>query len=143
MKYIYDDGGRSAAGFKGKTGDCVARAIAIATRKPYRAVYNELTAIGWNSWRTYWRDSDGLYVSGKETRRREREYIESLGWQWTPTMRIGSGCKVHLRGDELPIGRLIVQVSGHLVAVIGGVIHDTHDCSRGGTRCVYGYWIRA
>jgi hypothetical protein len=24
--------------------------------------------------------------------------------------------------------------------VIDGVIHDTHDCSRGGTRCVYGYW---
>jgi hypothetical protein len=27
----YDDGGRSAAGFKGKTSDCVTRAIAIAT----------------------------------------------------------------------------------------------------------------
>jgi len=22
----------------------------------------------------------------------------------------------------------------------GGVIHDTHDCSRDGTRCVYGYF---
>jgi hypothetical protein len=27
----FDDGGRGAAGFKGKTGDCVCRAIAIAT----------------------------------------------------------------------------------------------------------------
>ena len=26
-----DDGGRSAAGFKGKAGDCVVRSIAIAT----------------------------------------------------------------------------------------------------------------
>jgi hypothetical protein len=25
--------------------------------------------------------------------------------------------------------------------VIDGVLHDTHDCTRGGTRCVYGYWI--
>jgi hypothetical protein len=24
--------------------------------------------------------------------------------------------------------------------VIDGVIHDTHDCSRNGTRCVYGYY---
>lgn len=31
MTFVYDDGGRSAAGFKGKTGDCVTRAIAIAT----------------------------------------------------------------------------------------------------------------
>jgi hypothetical protein len=24
--------------------------------------------------------------------------------------------------------------------MIDGVIHDTHDCSRRGKRCVYGYW---
>jgi hypothetical protein len=57
-------------------------------------------------------------------------------------MSIGSGCKVHLCTEELPKGRLIVSVSRHLIAVIDGVFHDTHDCSRGGTRCVYGYWRR-
>jgi hypothetical protein len=55
-------------------------------------------------------------------------------------MRVGSGCRVHLRADELPPGRLIVRVSKHVAAVIDGVIHDTFDCSRGGTRCVYGYF---
>lgn len=69
-----------------------------------------------------------------------RRVLESLGWTWTPTMRIGSGCIVHLRDGELPRGRLIVAVSKHIVAVIDGVIHDTHDPSRDGTRCVYGYW---
>ena len=34
-RWQYNDGGRSAAGFSGKTGDCVCRAIAIATGKPY------------------------------------------------------------------------------------------------------------
>src|SRR5262245_46562233 len=29
--FVYDDGGRAAAGFKGKAGDCVCRAIALAT----------------------------------------------------------------------------------------------------------------
>ena len=39
MNWVYDDGGRNAAGFRGKAGDCVARSIAIATRLPYRHVY--------------------------------------------------------------------------------------------------------
>jgi hypothetical protein len=69
-----------------------------------------------------------------------RRLLESLGWQWHPTMAIGQGCQVHLRKDELPGGRLIVSVSKHIVAVIDGVIHDTHDPSRDGTRCVYGYF---
>lgn len=55
-------------------------------------------------------------------------------------MGIGTGCTVHLRDGELPRGRLIVAVSKHIVAVVDGVIHDTHDPSRDETRCVYGYW---
>jgi hypothetical protein len=58
-------------------------------------------------------------------------------------MQIGSGCTVHLKANELPAGRLVVSVSKHLTAVVDGVIHDTHDCSRGETRCVYGYWQQA
>jgi hypothetical protein len=69
-------------------------------------------------------------------------YILGLGWRWTPTMRIGSGCRVHLRPDELPPGRLIVQLANHLVAVIDGVIHDICDDPRAGTRCVYGYYAK-
>jgi hypothetical protein len=57
-------------------------------------------------------------------------------------MGIGTGCKVHLRDGELPMGRLIVKVSKHVVAVIDGVINDTHDPSRNGTRCVYGYYTK-
>lgn len=67
--------------------------------------------------------------------------MERLGWTWHPTMQIGSGCTVHLDRDELPAGRVIVAVSKHVCAVIDGVLRDTHDCSRAGTRCVYGYWI--
>ena len=51
------------------------------------------------------------------------------------------GCRYkYLRPDELPKGRIIVRVSKHLDAVVDGVLHDTFDCSRGGTRCVYGYY---
>lgn len=137
MQFQYDDGGRAAAGFKGHAGDCVARAVAIATGRPYREVYDAI-----NNLAKFERRSRGK-SSAREGVRKEtfRYYLKLLGWTWTPTMQIGSGCKVHLRADELPKGRLVVQVSGHLVAVIDGIIHDTHDCSRDGTRCVYGYWM--
>jgi hypothetical protein len=45
MEFVYDDGGRAAAGFKGSTGDCVVRAIAIASGKPYREVYDALNVL--------------------------------------------------------------------------------------------------
>jgi hypothetical protein len=69
-------------------------------------------------------------------------YLAGLGWTWVPTMRVGQGCTVHLRADELPAGRLIVRVSRHMCAVVDGVVHDLYDPSRDGTRCVYGYWTR-
>ena len=34
MPFVVDDGGRADAGYKGQTGDCVCRSIAIATGKP-------------------------------------------------------------------------------------------------------------
>jgi hypothetical protein len=69
-----------------------------------------------------------------------KDYLTRLGWVWTATMTIGSGCKVHLSAEELPTGRLIVKVSNRLVAVIDGTVHDTNDPSRESKRCVYGYW---
>lgn len=42
MKYQYNDGGRAEAGYKGHTGDCVCRAIVIASELPYQEVYNRL-----------------------------------------------------------------------------------------------------
>jgi len=142
MKVQFNDGGRVAAGYKGGAGDCVVRSVAIATELPYQQVYdlvNKLSA----------RERTGKRKRGTSNARTGvhkstiKWLMESLGWQWTPTMQIGSGCTVHLRADELPSGRLVVSVSKHLTAVINGVIHDTHDCSRGETRCVYGYWQQA
>jgi len=86
---------------------------------------------------------DGSDASAGVKRQLYKDYLKSFGWTWTATMGIGTGCTVHLADGELPMGTLIVSVSRHLVAVIDGVIQDTHDCSRGGTRCVYGYWRKA
>lgn len=146
MIFLSDDGGRAAAGFKGDAGDCVTRAIAIATEIPYQQVYDALRARA-ETYAASHRSRTARQIALRGSSPRDgvfseisRSYLLELGWARQPTMQIGSGCKVHLRADELPSGRLIVNVSRHLVAVINGVIHDTHDCSRRGSRCVYGYW---
>jgi hypothetical protein len=145
VRWLYDDGGRWDAGYRPRhVGDCVCRAIAIATERPYGEVYEELFAeIGWSPGNKGRKDKDGLIRPRADNEREAlRHYLEERGWGWTPTMQIGSGCKVHLLHYELPPGRLIVSVSVHLVAVIDGVIHDTGDCSRYGRRCVYGYFAK-
>lgn len=141
-QFQFNDGGRALAGFKGSAGDCVCRAISIASGKPYEEVYDYLSKMnasqrmpkGVKRSRTA---SKGINVNRKWF----KDYMNALGFVWIPTMQIGQGCKVHLRSDELPNGRLVCMVSKHLVAVIDGVINDTYDCSREGTRCVYGYYM--
>ena len=40
MKFVFNDGERKLAGYKGSAGDCVVRSICIATGLPYQAVYD-------------------------------------------------------------------------------------------------------
>lgn len=138
MKFVFNDGGRAAAGFKGYAGDCVARSIAIASGRPYAEVYKALAA-GTGAQRAGKRGKrsasarDGINT----TRKWFKDYMAGLGFRWVPTMTIGSGCKVHLADGELPAGRLVVSVSKHYTAVIDGVIHDNHDPRRDGGWTLY------
>jgi hypothetical protein len=139
MEWCEDDGGRAAAGFKGATGDCVVRAIAIAVQRPYAEVYALVTALA----STERRGKRKRGISNPRTgvyMPTIKKMMAHYGWEWVPTMGIGTGCRVHLREDELPSGRLVVSLSKHLTAVVYGTIHDTFNPDRGGTRCVYGYW---
>jgi len=141
MNFVYNDGGRSAAGFKGSAGDCVCRAVAIASGLPYQQVYDALSK-GAGSQRGAKRSSSARNGINA-TRQWFKDYMAQLGFRWVPCMTIGSGCQVHVKADELPVGSLILSLSKHYAAFINGTLHDTHDSSRDGTRCVYGYWIKA
>ena len=146
MEFNFNDGGSAKAGYKGRTGDCVTRAVAIAAELPYKQVYNRL-AEGNATQRITKRSakSDGKKTARRgisTTRKWFKDYMKSLGFKWVSTMGIGTGCKVHLKSAELPKGRIIARVTRHYCAVIDGVINDTYDPSRGETRCVYGYWIK-
>ena len=165
-RWVKDDGGRRKSGIarganrKDKTGDCVTRAIAIATEKPYQDVHDALTVgtvrhvyAGDDDSRYPKWDGDSRYPKWTKWARRRGgvrafdpdhgcfdvvygTYLESLGWSYTST---GSK-KVRLRADELPRGRLIVRISNHLVAVIDHVIYDTCNSGGAGRVPVKGYW---
>ncbi len=147
LRFQFNDGGRAEAGFKGGAGDCVVRAIAIAARLPYLQVYEDLRVAN-ARYAELRNDKLARRLNAKGSSPRNgnhrnvfHDYIVDLGFEWVPTMRVGAGCQVHLRANELPTsGTLIIKVSKHLTTMIDGVIHDTHDPSRGGQRCVYGYY---
>lgn len=148
MKFVFNDGGRAEAGFKGTTGDCCCRAIAIATGMPYKEVYDLINEFG-KAERPNRKTRRGNKHNGSRSDARTgvykdtmRKIMEHLGWRWIPTMQIGQGCKVHLREDELPKGTLIVTIARHYCAVIDGVLYDTWDSQEDGNRCVYGYYVK-
>jgi hypothetical protein len=142
--FIYNDGGRSKVfPKKAKKGDCVVRAIAIATGRPYGRVWHDVQA---ECEESPLRDCKG-HIFGSDTGVRKeiyRPYLETLGWVWIATMSRGTGTYVHVDSAELPIfaGPLILRTSRHLTVMdVHGQLQDTHDCSRGGTRAVYGVYV--
>jgi hypothetical protein len=91
MKFQFNDGGRVAAGYKGSAGDCVVRSVAIVTGLPYQEIYDQVNKLSG-------RERRGKRKRGSSNARTEvykstiKWLMESLAWQWTPTMQIGSGC---------------------------------------------------
>lgn len=142
MKFNYATGGRELY-FRGQTRDCVTRAIANATGMDYLEVYNGINAEAKKERTSKRKRKTSSARNGVYTATAKR-YIENvLGWIWVPCMGIGTGCQTHLKASELPTkGDYILNLSGHFSCWKNGELYDTYDCSRGGTRCVYGYWRR-
>lgn len=129
MKVQINDGGRSKYFKAAKVGDCVVRAIAIVTGKDYKEVYNEIKRVL------------GYTPRNGVMKRDTKKVMKHFGGQWNACMGVGTGCVVHLKDGEIPMqGRIVCNLSKHVTTVIDGVINDTYDPSRDGTRGVYGYW---
>lgn len=126
------DGGRSNYYRVVNVGDCVVRAIAIASGRDYEEVYQELKSL-----------NKGVSCRNGTPTRVSEEWFRIHGWKWVACMRFGTGCTVHMRREELPSNKTIIcRLSKHLVCVDHGVLKDTYDCTRDGNRCVYGFWIK-
>lgn len=125
MQFEKDDGGRKAAGYKGRAGDCVPRAIAIATGISYDEAFDLLFAKA---------RKIGVLPNDRKV---YQAILEDLGWRWVPRMKIGSGSTMSF--DEVPDDRkVIARLSGHLSAVLYGTVRDLYH--PGCDRCVYGYF---
>lgn len=122
LPWVYDDGGRAAAGPEFNVGDeindCMTRAIAIATGRPYREVYDMV-----EEFLTGWCGDDCASPAGGVPFELTRDLMSEFGWRWVP-LRDAS-----LHAGFLPDEpRLIADMPGHLCAVIDGVVYDNHDC---------------
>jgi len=135
LGFVKTDGGRKDAGFRGNfSGDCVIRAVAIASKIPYKQVYNDFKIMTAN--RLGYTPEDGILTYKKAF----KQYMVDIGFTWNITCRIGSRERTHMNPKELPKGRLVLSLSKHYTCVIDHVIHDTYDPSNGGKRMVYGFW---
>lgn len=134
LPYIYDDGGRFDY-FKGKqVGDCVCRAITIASGRDYKEIYDIIHKAMGESPR------NGVYVHTTKFKR----LMKALGFVWVSCCKVGSTESTHFYKGELPMGRLVCSVRKHMVAVIDGVVRDTWDSrynSFSEPRRIYGYWL--
>lgn len=140
MNFVYSTGGRENY-FKGQTRDCVTRAIANATGIDYLEVYKGINEEAKHERSSKRKRTTSSARNGVYTATAKRYIERTLGWVWVPCMAIGTGCQTHLKADELPSkGSFILNLSGHFSCWKDGKLYDTYDCSRGGTRCVYGYW---
>ena len=118
LPYVYDDGGRSNYFKANKVGDCVCRAIAIASGRDYKEIYNLLYKTMGESPR------GGVMTSGVRFKR----LMVELGFKWVSLCSVGSKQSSHFYVGELPSrGRLVCSAHRHEVAVVDGVVRDTWD----------------
>jgi len=153
MNWYYSDGGRSRY-FKAKfVRDCVTRAIANATGKDYKEIYDEINELAKS-------ERKGKKKKGISNARNgvykttERKYLKSLGWVYKPVNSIGQVIKFHLTENDLKAlglesGCYILHIARHLTVVKDGVIYDTfnptfdYNTGESYEPMLYGYYYRA
>tara|TARA_R110001606_G_C15326043_1_gene645078 strand:- start:1069 stop:1467 length:399 start_codon:yes stop_codon:yes gene_type:complete len=131
MKFQFNDGGREAAGYKGKVGDCVVRALVIANDLDYKTTYRKM--------------SQGVWELGRPKTARSGvntavfyPMLKQLGWVVVPKKD-----KLRFRLDNLPRRKkVIVETRKHICVVIDGVIQDTWESSKNGDALIEKIWVK-
>ena len=133
IDYRYDDGGRAAAGYRGKTGDCVVRAIAICAREDYRAVYLTMAqhmkrsgyAASGNAYATRERNRKAPRRRGQLTARRVQDRVlEAYGFR---RVRLPAGERPTFTEAHRRYGDCVVGTTKHMAAIVDGALRDTFD----------------
>jgi len=139
LQFKFNDGGRSKY-FKGETGDCVTRAIAIATNEDYMTIYDQFfirnklysetkkTKIA----KQMKSRSNGLSPRNGIYKEIYHKYLLDNGWKYISLVKFGS--KERTKLDQLThLDNIIVCIPRHIMCMKKGVVNDIGD-----TR--YSYW---
>lgn len=140
MEIVYTDGGRAEAGYKDyRRGDCGCRAAAIALNKAYKEIYKDMY-----SW--FKVEIEGKMCKGPSHPRRGiflsdmKDYMDSHNWIYVALPRTGRVCGVMINDPDLPMGRIILHVHRHFIAMIDHVVYDSFDSTKSGMEGIYGYF---
>jgi len=130
--FLKTDGGRKSAfpNSDRRAGDCVIRAITIATGKPYKQIWKELFSIALETGN--FPNADSVCVT----------YLESEGWE-----RVKFGKKlVRMNSHKIPKDKTIIcHTRGHWVAMMNGIVNDTWDSTTNSmekSNRVFSYYIK-
>ena len=115
--YKYDDGGRQKAGYKGNAGDCVCRALAIASAVGYQRIYDELSQankelIGKRSAR------NGVSIKAYGPVYERHGFIK---------IKLPKGPRPTFTEAFRKYGDCIVHTTKHICAIVDGNLRDTFD----------------
>ena len=148
--YVENDGGRKDAGFKGKTGDCVVRAIAIVIatdntdgnhnhlgevyQDVYRTMAQEMDKHGFVSTGNGYQQKPKTGAKGAKARTLKRpgekalkiqqDVLQKFGFRKAP---LGSGSRPTYSEAFERYGPCIVSTTRHMAAIVDGALHDLFD----------------
>jgi hypothetical protein len=164
LNLVICDGGREDAGYKGNVGDCVTRAITIATaweangQYEYEKHRSELMKRK-AAWRKTSRSRRAKASKSNSVRNGTpkdvyRPYLEDLGWKRVSLVKFGDPTRKEMVKEDIPNDIVILEVRKHIVACINHTVIDTWDCRESTLfvdgyathetkpRTVNGYWIK-
>ena len=123
MKFHKTDNGRMCKTFKD---DCVIRAVSLVTAQSYKQTFEELMALGLEV--GAYPNHDKVWI----------KYLEDRGFVKNKPPRLnGKLIKLLAWSDHPRVA--VVRNSGHITALVGGILHDDWDCRY---RPVNSYWTR-
>jgi|TARA_R110000824_G_scaffold73277_2_gene186733 hypothetical protein len=121
MKFHKTDNGRICRSFKD---DCVVRSVSLATDQSYDQTFKELMTLGLEV---------GAYPNHDKVWIR---YLEDKGFVKNKPPRLnGKLIKLENWSDHPQVA--VVRNSGHVTALVDGILHDEWDCRY---RPVNSYW---
>ena len=119
IRFIETDGGRQRAGFRGRTGDCVVRAVTIISGEQYKNVYRTAAAINKD-------------ITGKRSARNGllpkvyNRLLARFGFVKVNAKRPSGDYMTYSEAWER-YGNCIVSTNKHLAAIMNGALQDTFD----------------